>query len=414
MDSIYIQNLSQPGDTTLYAPNTVLLLDYILGIPDFEETEKSSFSVLPGYPNPSADGTTKFKVRIPEKEFVTLRIVDLLGREVASLENTLEIGTHDFTFLSGREKYNVLTVAFRNEIRSIKILNSDNGGQSQGKLVYNGNSEMLMTLKLHSAINSFGYNLGDQLRFIGYANTIIEGINGSDVIEATPMGNEEFLFDIVQGIPCAGTPNVLYEGRYYNTVKIGEQCWLKENLNIGTKINGSSNQTNNGTIEKYCYYNSVSNCDNYGGLYQWDEMMGYSTTPGVQGICPEGWHLHTDAEWTALTDYVSSQPEYLCNSNTIYIAKALAATTNWNSSSGTCAVGNNLAENNATGFSGLPGGYRVTDNYCQNVGYYGAFWSSAEGSTTGAWLRGLGYGLADVSRYGGNKGYGFSVRCLRD
>lgn len=69
LDSIYIQNLSQPGDTTLYAPNTVLLLDYILGIPDFEETEKSSFSVLPGYPNPSADGTTKFTVRIPEKEF---------------------------------------------------------------------------------------------------------------------------------------------------------------------------------------------------------------------------------------------------------------------------------------------------------------------------------------------------------
>jgi len=399
LDSIYIQNLSQPGDTTLYAPNTVLLLDYILGIPDFEETEKSSFSVLPGYPNPSADGTTKFKVRIPEKEFVTLRIVDLLGREVASLENTLEIGTHDFTFLSGREKYNVLTVAFRNEIRSIKILNSGNGGQSQGKLVYNGNSEMLMTLKLHSAINSFGYNLGDQLRFIGYANTIIEGINGSDVIEATPMGNEEFLFDIVQGIPCAGTPNVLYEGRYYNTVKIGEQCWLKENLNIGTKINGSSNQTNNGTIEKYCYDNSGANCDTYGGLYQWNEMMGYTTTPGVQGICPEGWHLPTDAEWTALTTYLGGE--------SVAGGKMKeAGTTHWNSP--------NTGATNSSGFTGLPGGARNNDGSFCFIGGDGYFWSSAEYSSLYAWGRGLGYGGAFVDRSNANKDYGFSVRCLRD
>jgi uncharacterized protein (TIGR02145 family)/uncharacterized repeat protein (TIGR02543 family) len=204
------------------------------------------------------------------------------------------------------------------------------------------------------------------------------------------------------------------DGQTYETVLIGDQCWMAENLNIGTRINGSSNQTNNGTIEKYCYNNSEANCDIYGGLYQWNEMMGYTTTPGVQGICPEGWHLPTDAEWTALTTYISSQPEYLCNSNTSYIAKALAATTNWNSSSSTCAVGNNPSTNNATGFSGLPGGYRSTSGNFDYVGDVGIFWSSTESSTTYAWYRGLNYNDANVGRDNYTKGYGFSVRCLRD
>jgi len=85
------------------------------------------------------------------------------------------------------------------------------------------------------------------------------------------------------------------DGKTYNTVLIGTQCWMRENLNIGTRIDGSQNQTDNGTIEKYCYDDLESNCDIYGGLYQWDEAMQYVTTQGVQGICPAGWHLPTDA-----------------------------------------------------------------------------------------------------------------------
>jgi uncharacterized protein (TIGR02145 family)/uncharacterized repeat protein (TIGR02543 family) len=403
LDSIYIQNLSQSGDTTLYAPNTVLLLDYILGIIDFEESEKSTFSVSPGYPNPSADGTTKFKVRIPEKEFIKLRIVDLFGREVASYENTLEMGTHSFTFLAGREKYYVLTVAYRNEIRSIKILNSGSGGQLQGKLVYSGNSETLMPLKSHSTTNGFGYDLGDHLRFIGYANTI-EGVNGSDVIEATPIESEEFLFDIVQGIPCAGTPNVFYEGQYYKTVQIGAQCWLKENLNVGTMINGTQEMTNNGIIEKYCYENLESNCDLYGSLYQWEEMMSYSATPGVQGICPEGWHLPTDAEWTVLTVYLGSE--------SVAGGKMKSTRTwpdphpRWNST--------NTGATNSSGWSGLPGGDRYFNGNFNHLSNSGLWWSSTMISTATAWYRYLNYNGAGAGRGDFDMALGFSVRCVRD
>lgn len=403
LDSIYILNLSQPGDTTLYAPNTVLLLDYILGIDDFGETEKIAFSVSPGYPNPSADGTLNFKVRIPEKEVVTLRIVDLFGREVASYENTLEMGTHSFTFLSGRERHYVLTVAYENEISSKKILNSGNIGQSQGKLVYNGNSETHVPVKSHSITNGFGYDFGDQLRFIGYANTI-EGVSGSDVIEATPAGNEEFLFDILEGIPCAGTPILFYEDRQYNTVKIGDQCWLKENLNVGTMINGGQGMTDNGIIEKYCYDNSEANCNMYGGLYQWDEMMDYITTEGVQGICPEGWHLPTDIEWTALTTYLGDM--------NVAGGKMKSTRTTpdphprWNSP--------NAFATNSSGWSGFPGGYRNSNGGFLDFGSFGYWWSSTESESASAWNYNLVNLVGNAGRFSGFKVRGRGVRCVRD
>jgi uncharacterized protein (TIGR02145 family) len=204
------------------------------------------------------------------------------------------------------------------------------------------------------------------------------------------------------------------DGIVYSTVQIGEQCWMAENLNIGTRIDGSSSQTDNGTIEKYCYDDDPDKCDMYGGLYQWNEMMSYTTTAGVQGICPEGWHLPTDGEWTQLSNYLSSKPEYLCNSEPNYTAKALAATTNWTTHSNTCAVGNDLPANNATGFAGLPGGYLThTGNFgsIENGGY---FWSSTEGSTTGAMIRGLVHYNAVIVRYNEKKGYGNTVRCLRN
>ena len=204
------------------------------------------------------------------------------------------------------------------------------------------------------------------------------------------------------------------DGQSYVTVKIGDQCWMAENLNIGTRINGTSNQTNNSTIEKYCNNNAESNCITYGGLYQWNEMMGYTTTAGVKGICPDGWHLPTDAEWTALTTYVSNQPAYLCNSNTSDIAKALAANTNWNTNFVWCSIGYNLSENNATGFTALPGGRRNPDGSFVIVSYYGEWWSSSAIDASNASQLYLQDNVSQVLRFDNDKSIGFSVRCLKD
>ena len=105
---------------------------------------------------------------------------------------------------------------------------------------------------------------------------------------------------------CGPGPVVDRDGNKYSIVQIGLQCWLDRNMNVGTRINGATAQTNNGTIEKYCYSDTDANCTTNhpkrpdGGLYQWDEAMQYSTTEGAQGICPSGWHIPTDAEWHTL------------------------------------------------------------------------------------------------------------------
>jgi uncharacterized protein (TIGR02145 family) len=86
----------------------------------------------------------------------------------------------------------------------------------------------------------------------------------------------------------------------YWTVKIGNQCWFAENLNVGTMIDSLSEQKNNAILEKYCYRNFESNCNLYGGLYQWDEMMQYTTIESSRGLCPVGWHVPSDTEWKIL------------------------------------------------------------------------------------------------------------------
>ncbi|MEA3479507.1 MAG: FISUMP domain-containing protein [Bacteroidota bacterium] len=111
----------------------------------------------------------------------------------------------------------------------------------------------------------------------------------------------------METLRCTGTPTVNYEGQVYNTVQIFNQCWLKENLNVGTMIQGTEEMTNNGIVEKYCYLNFTSYCEMYGGLYQWHEMMGYDTISGSQGICPTGWHIPSDEECKVLEGSTDSQ-----------------------------------------------------------------------------------------------------------
>ena len=134
---------------------------------------------------------------------------------------------------------------------------------------------------------------------------------------------------------------------------------------------------------------------------------------GVQGICPTGWHVPSDAEWTQLTDYVGSQTKYQCNNSNDKIGKALASTTGWNSYSTTCAVGNNPGTNNATGFSALPAGY-YGEGYYYGFGNLAFFWSATEDDGDGAYYRDLGYNNTGVGRGSDYKDNGFSVRCVRD
>ena len=228
--------------------------------------------------------------------------------------------------------------------------------------------------------------------------------------------------DIVSKPSCTAAKAVDVEGNYYNTVQIGNQCWMKENLRTTrypdyTNIPSSSTSSSTDGY-RYDYSSSSLTLEQRGYLYNWAAVMhgaaSSSANPsGVQGICPSGWHVPSDAEWTQLTSYVSSQSLYVCGSDNTYIAKALASTSGWNSSTNTCAVGNDQTSNNTTGFSAVPAGYCSGSSF-NYAGYHAYFWSSTQDGSSNAWDRILRYNNASVGRNSNDKSYGFSVRCLRD
>lgn len=199
------------------------------------------------------------------------------------------------------------------------------------------------------------------------------------------------------------------DGKLYQTIQIGRQCWMKENLNYGNRINGIEQQINNAVPEKYCYNDDEANCDVYGGLYQWDEMMQYSNTPGVQGLCPDGWHLPTNAEWCILEQEVD--PTITCYStgwrgNDGGGKLKETGTSHWTSP--------NTGATNSSGFTGLPGGLRFIEGLFYNYQDYSYWWSSSEDSYTNAWSRYMIYNFSGTLRYSDHKECGYSVRCVRD
>jgi uncharacterized protein (TIGR02145 family) len=228
----------------------------------------------------------------------------------------------------------------------------------------------------------------------------------------TAYGNQvDFYTLMTPPPPCPGVPTITYGGQVYNTALIGTQCWLRENLNIGTMINSGTSQTNNGIIEKYCYENNQANCTLYGGLYQWNEMMQYVTTPGVKGICPNGWHLPTDEELKVLEGYADSQYNYpdpvwdQTGWRGFDAGKNLKSTSGWDSN------GNGA---DLYGFTALPGGYWGYFGVFINLGSLGTFWTSTENNSTTAWYRVIDSSADKIYRSSYNKGNGHSVRCLKD
>jgi len=192
---------------------------------------------------------------------------------------------------------------------------------------------------------------------------------------------------------CPETPTVTYSGKTYNTVKIGNQCWLKENLNVGTMINGNQDQTDNSIIEKYCYGNNPANCNTYGGLYQWDEAMQYTTSEGSQGICPPHWHIPTNVEFETLKASVNNDGNAL---------KAIGQ--GYGDGAGT----------DTSGFSALLAGGRNDNGFFSILGWFTHFWSSTEISTSNAYRMDLDSSGSSITLYSTEKDFGYSIRCLKN
>ncbi len=266
-----------------------------------------------------------------------------------------------------------------------------------------------------SGSTNYTFSSGGKL-IIDACGTFTNNGSGTWTIEDLEVGNTYGDNLTVNGT-IEPEPQLGYGGQNYATKKIGDQCWMAENLNIGDRIDSktgavANDQTDNGTIEKYCYNDNVSSeCDTYGGLYQWDEMMQYVTTESTQGVCPTGWHLPSDTEWKTMEMQLGMTEEEADDTGfrgTDEGSKMAGNATLWNDSF--------LDGNASFGMSGLavlPGGTRSTSGSFSNQSLYAYLWSSTEGGS-GAWRRYLSYSSPLVDRFYFNKAFGFSVRCVRD
>ena len=249
----------------------------------------------------------------------------------------------------------------------------------------------------------------------------------------TPGGNTPSI-PVGDAQPCPGTPTVTdHEGNVYNTVQIGDLCWTKENMRCTTSPKGYLNlggTASTSATSPYvvstdtAYYYNWDNLDiplvDRGMYYNWAGAMDTTAEThitasftGRRGICPEGWHVPSYEEWNTLTSYVGNQSAYQCNTSNAYVAKALASTNYWNTSSNPCAVGNESVTNNTTGLSIVPAGYFYFESFF-NQHAHANMWSSTSYSGEEAAYRTLTDGAADVNQNGNYKSNGRSVRCLRD
>ena len=188
------------------------------------------------------------------------------------------------------------------------------------------------------------------------------------------------------------------DGREYRTVQIGNQCWMQENLNIGTpRIN--MEQSDNQIVEKTCYNNDEENCETYGGLYTWDEAMNYGASEAGD-ICPEGWHIPGNEEWQELNDFLG----IVSTGQKMKVPEDHDP--KWDG-------------NNSSGFTALPSGVGYEDRFGR-LGYWAVYWTSTERDEVYAWSTQLdNYWTMNKypTLYQGNhfmKKNGFSVRCIKN
>lgn len=205
------------------------------------------------------------------------------------------------------------------------------------------------------------------------------------------------------------------DGNIYHTIKLGTQVWMVENLrttkyNDGTAIPLVTENTSWKALitPAYCWYDNdeATNKKTYGALYNW-------YTINTNNLCPIGWHVPSDSEWTILTDYLTNNG-YGYQGNETDISKSLASKSGWTAFSEIGSIGNEQSNNNKSGFTAFASGIRFNDGAFLHRGNFAKWWSSTETSDESAQIRLISWNNGFVTTYSNDKQNGFSVRCVKD
>lgn len=379
--TVKIENLTQ-GTSLILNGTDVLNLKKALGI---NQTAFYSENLLKIYPNPMNEtGTIDFEAT--KSGMTTIEICDITGKQVVRSQTMLKCGRHVFDVNKLSAGNYTLSIKSNGYSYSGKLVSLWTGSGS-GKITYMSSYINLPPLSKVVTTQSqvpMQYNYGDQLLFTGSHNIF------STVIPLIPNQSQTITFNFVA---CTDE-----DGNNYAIVPIGTQIWMARNLNVGIRINSSLGASDNGIIEKYCYSNNESNCNIYGGLYEWYELMQYVYDEGEMGICPADWHVPTNSEWTTLIDYLGGE-------SVAGMKLKETGSVHWY---------NPVSEgSNSSGFTGLPGGWSQGYDTFSERRFIGYFWTSSKNGGT-AFYRTITSSNKGSYQHSGAKDFGYSVRCIHD
>lgn len=358
-----------------------------------KEILPSGYSVSNNYPNPF-NPKTRINFDLPQSSNVRIELFNAIGENVGrQLESNFSSGSNyaDLELNGLPNGIYIARVTIDGKYSVIRKLVLEYGSQHLNA----GNSAPAATagplaktqgdIKIDSLVFS-GLSIPKNV-FVNLP-LLTAGVSDLGNVYINPWGN---------GSPCYGTPTIMYSGKVYNTVQIGTQCWLRENIDLGTMVDAGQDQYNNGVVEKYCYANQISSCTEYGGMYQWEEALGYKKPDSgkVQGICPSGWHIPSTND----IDILSKAPEIDGNGNKL-------KKEGWGSKDG--------LGTNTSGFSAYLVGNRHVGGLFFSHGDPAAWWTINEYDPDEAFDLLLSWYYSGIFTYTEYKSSGLFVRCLRD
>jgi uncharacterized protein (TIGR02145 family) len=388
INAVKVENLTK-GTTATLNGSDILRLTGTVGISQVDYEKPSGIKM---FPNPMSDNST-IEIFPPVEGDAIISVSEITGKKVYQTQSYLEKSRQQFKLSGIKNGFYLININGNNYQLSGKLLCN---GKSNGKIIIERVSNNFQAVdKKVSTIQSKGamstidmlYSSGDRLIF-----TAVSG-NYSTVITDIPEQDKTIAFNFIS---CTDGDNINYP-----VVQIGSQVWMAENLkttryNDGTAIPLVIGNTDWSALATpgYCWFNNNESVYKpiYGALYNW-----YTGNTG--NLCPTGWHLPTDAEWTTLTTYLGGE--------SIASGKLKkTGTTLWQSP--------NYGATNESGFSALPGGYRGFNGSFTYVGKGGYWWSATEDVAKFAWGRGCDYSIPDLFRYTSSVENGISIRCLKD
>jgi uncharacterized protein (TIGR02145 family) len=421
IDSVHVTNLTKEQTVKLNAGEAAVFT-MVTSIEDIAEYAAPNGFL---YPNPFHDNTT-LTFNTYEFQKVSISTYSAFGQSLCSRSYNLYPGNHSFRLQFPASGLYHVVVKENKKPLSYKAVSL--GKNKTANIQYSGNQVME---EINNPFEQFKSAQNEKL--LDYSEedvvhyTVFSGEN-TTVIADEPKTSKTIVVEFYQ---CKDP-----DDRNYKIVKIGFQWWMAENLGYLPEVSPASSRS--GRDRHYYVFgyngndtNTAKTTDNYrtyGVLYNWPAAMDGSESSdanpsGIRGVCPAGWHLPSDAEWTQLENFLADNGynyDGASGGGREKIAKSLASNNHWRISSSNLDnwgdIGYNLSANNRSGFSALPGGYFSSPSYSfGSIVDFGAWWSSTESNSFGqVWIRELKSYYHFVYRTYEKPEYGFSVRCVRN